>query len=812
MIKNFFLTAFRNVFKNWTYSIINILGLSIGLAAIIYITLFVQFELGYEKFHEKANQIYRVGVYGMMMNNEINQAITAAPMAEAMKRDYPEVLNTCRMRESGDWLIRYDDEKLNVNKKFNEKEFLFADSTFFDIFSFKLLKGDPKKVLSQPRSIVMTESGAKRYFGNDNPVGKLLKVESDTVLYKVTGLMEDPPENSHFHFDLLGSLVTLGSSQGTFWVSHNFYTYILLEEGTNKAAFTEKMQLMIEKYVGPQIEQVLGINMEEFAESGNSFSYFIQPLLDIHLHSDLQYEIEANGNILYIYIFISIAIFILVIASINFTNLSTARAANRSKEVGIRKVVGATKKQLIVLFLTESFIVTLFSLGLAIVLLELFIPALSNLTQISLGINYFSCWYIIPMLLGLIILVSLMAGSYPAFFLASFRPVDVLKGKLKLGAKSGNLRSVLVITQFVVSVFILLSTYTVSSQLRYMLNKDLGFERENMMMIRRSDALKTQMEAFKSELRNLPSVKNVTNVNSYPGVNFSNNAFFIEGESNGNTYLLHQSWVSFDFGETFGYELIEGRFFSKDYSTDSNAIIINEAAVKSLGLDDPIGKIILYPWRENEFLRMPVIGVVKDFNFKSLHTSIEPAAFTLMPGNWAGVVCVRLNPNNLNSSILQIQKVWESFTSDYPFEYFFFDDHLDELYKAEQRINNIFILFSALSILISFMGLLGLISFITEQRKKEIGIRKTFGSTSASIVFIISKEIFKLIVVASVIAWPISYWVMNNWLEDFSYRIGINYLMFIIIPILTIILSLLTVIYQTVRAALKNPAETLRCE
>lgn len=806
MIKNFFLTAFRNVFKNWTYSVINILGLSIGLAAIIYITLFVQFELGYDKFNKQANQIYRVGVYGMMMNNEINQAVTAAPMAEAMRNDYPEVLNACRIRESGDWLIRVGD------KKINEKKFLFADSTFFDVFSYKLLQGDPKNALREPRSVVMTETAARKYFGEEDPVGKLLKVESDTILYKVTGLMQDPPENSHFHFDLLGSLSTLGGSRNTFWVSHNFYTYVLLKKGTGIDIFTEKMQLMVDKYVGPQIEQFLGVNMEEFANSGNSFSYFLQPLLDIHLRSDLQAEIEANGNILYVYIFILIAIFILVIASINFTNLATARASGRSKEVGIRKVVGATKKQLVLQFLTESFIVSLVSLGVAVVILELFMPVLNNLIQISLDIGYFTSWYIIPSLFLLILVVSLMAGSYPAFFLASFRPVAVLKGKLKLGTKGGILRSVLVITQFVVSVFILLSAYTVSGQLNYMLNKDLGFDKENILMIRRSDALKTQMESFKAELKKIPSIINVTNANAYPGINFSNNAFWIEGESTSNMYLLNQCWVSFDYGKTLGFDLVEGRFFSREYPSDSNAIVINEAAVKSLGLENPIGKIILRPSNQNNFTRMPIIGVVKDFNFKSLHTKIEPAAFTLMPGNWEGVVCVKLNPEKVNNTIHQIQGIWESFTSEYPFEYFFFDDSLNKLYKAEQRTSNIFILFSVLSILIAFMGLIGLISFITEQRKKEIGIRKTFGSSSANIVFIICKEILKLIIIASIISWPIAYLVMNNWLQDFSYRIDINYFMFILIPVFTIILSLLTVIYQTLKAAMKNPAETLRYE
>ncbi|MCK5168937.1 MAG: FtsX-like permease family protein, partial [Bacteroidales bacterium] len=619
-------------------------------------------------------------------------------------------------------------------------------------------------------------------------------------------------ENSHFHFDLMGSMSTLNSSRNTFWVSHNLYTYILLEEGTNQTAFEEKMQLMVEKYVGPQIEQFLGIKMEEFAKAGNSFSYFIQPLLDIHLKSDVQYEIETNGNIQYIYIFISIAIFILVIASINFTNLSTARASKRSKEVGIRKVVGAMKAQLIFQFLMESFIITVVSLGLAVILLELFLPGLNNLVQIPLELNYFGSWYAVPSLFLLVLLVSLMAGSYPAFFLASFRPVAVLKGKLKLGVRGGMLRSILVITQFVVSVFILLSTYTVSDQLKYMLNKDLGFDKENVLMIRRSDALDNQLDAFKAELMKLPSIVEVSNANSYPGENYSNNAMFLEGESTGNTYLLHQSWISYDFEKVLNFELIEGRFFSREFASDSNAIVINEAAVKSLGLEDPIGKIILTPRSETEFIQRPIIGVVKDFNFKSLHTKIEPVAFTFMPGNWEGVVSVKLAPGNISSSIQQIQNVWDEFVNDYPFEYFFFDDHLKEMYTAEKRTNSIFVLFTILSILISFLGLLGLISFITEQRKKEIGVRKTFGSSTGNIVVIISKGILKLIIIASIVSWPIAYWVMNNWLQDFSYRVDINLVMFVVIPVLTIMLSLLTVIYQTVKAARKNPAETLRYE
>jgi len=526
----------------------------------------------------------------------------------------------------------------------------------------------------------------------------------------------------------------------------------------------------------------------------------------------LQYEIEANGNIVYVYIFISIAIFILLIACINFTNIATARASTRSKEVGIRKVVGAMKKHLIFQFLLEAFIICTLSLILALFILAFFMPNLNNLVQLPLQMSYFGNPYTIPLLLSLVVVVSIMAGGYPAFFLSSFKPISVLKGKLKIGAKRGVLRAILVIFQFVVSVFILLSTYTVYDQLNYILNKDLGFKKENIMMIRRSDALKKQMEAFKDEIKEIPTVVSVTNANTYPGKNFSNNAFFLEGEPTSNTYLLNQAWISYDFEKTFGFEMKEGRFFSRDFPTDSQAIVINEAAVKSLGFENPIGKRILHPRSETELTPLTVIGVVKNFHFKSLHTDIEPAAFTIMPGNWEGVVCVKINPENMQQTINNIQKIWEEFTPDYPFEYFFFDDHIRSLYKSEQRTSRVFVLFSVLSIIIAFLGLLGLISFMTEQRKKEVGIRKTFGSTSLNIVLIYCKEIFKLIVIASIIAWPIAYFVMNKWLQDFSYRVNINLIMFIVIPILTIILSLLTVVYQAYIAARKNPAETLRYE
>lgn len=805
MLKNYFVTAYRNLVKNWSYSFINIIGLSVGLAASIFILLFVFHELSYDTFHKKSDRIYRAAVDGKMAKNTFIAAVTAAPMAEALLNEYPEIEKTVRVRKSGDWLVSHED------KTFNEEGILFADSTFFQIFTYKFIHGNPATALKNPESIVLTEKIARKYFGKTDVVGKSLRIESDTTYYTVTGVIQNVPENTHMHFDMMASLNTLDISRRTFWISHNFFTYVLLKEGTDPQALENKLDMLVEKYVGPDVQQALGVSLDEFIGSGSSIRYFLQPVEDIHLHSHLEYELEANSHISYIYIFSIIAIFILLMASINYTNLATAKSASRSLEVGMRKVVGGTKRSLRFLFLIESVFLTLVSLFIAIVIVELLMPQYNNLVQLNLDINYFEEWYTIPGLIVLVTIVGLMAGSYPAFFLSSFKPVTVLKGKLKQGAKSSLVRKILVSSQFLLSIIILLATYTVYEQLNYMQNKELGFNKENILVLKRSDGLRNNMEAFKQEVAKNPKITAVSNAITMPGRNFSKNSFFIPGSNT--TKLMNQAWISYDYNKVFDFKMKSGRFFSRDYPSDSSAIIINEAAVKNLGFEeDPVGKIIHYPSGPNgEMMEMNVIGVVKDFHYKSMHSPIEPACFNIMRGNWEGFVFLKINPEKKTETINFVKRTWKEFSS-YPFQYFFFKNDFNRLYKTEKRTSVILILFSILSILIASLGLIGLISFTTMQRQKEIGIRKAFGSSTRNIILLLNREILLLIIYSTIIAWPVTYYITHKWLQDFSYRTELNYTMFLLIPAGILLLSLLVVTVRSGKAAMKNPAHTLRYE
>ncbi len=801
--------AFRNLFSNKIYSFINLAGLAIGIASSIFIALFVIHEFSYDKFHSKADRIYRIGVNGQMMGSEINQAVTAAPMGAAVLQDYPEVENMVRIRTFGDWLVRYED------KKFHEEDFLFADSTFFEVFDFKLLRGDPHTVLDEPKTVVLTESVAKKYFGSEDPMGKLLHLETDTTYFRVTGIMEDVPTYSHFTFNMVGSLQTYEASRDNFWVSHNFYTYILLKEGNDWKDLEEKLNGLIEKYVGPQIEEVLGIQMDQFYESGNTFGYFMQPIKSIHLEPDLQYEFESTGNKTLVYIFIIIAILILVVASINFMNLSTARSAGRAKEVGIKKVSGSSHRSLVFQFLSESVLTSLIALVIAIVLVILLLPSYNNLVHLSLSLDFFEFWWIIPFLLLFGILVGVFAGIYPAFVLASFKPTAVLKGSLSAGVKGSSLRRILVIGQFAVSISILLGTFVTNQQVRYILNKDIGFDKENILVIRRSDALDDQIDAFKEVLLKNPAVKSVTNSASIPGRNFSNNAIFKEGESTANTYLVWQSWVNYEFAETYSLELVEGRFFSIEMASDSSAIVLNESAIKSLGMENPIGKRLMHPAGQGSYEYKTIIGVLKDFNFQSLHKKVEPMGLNLIPGNWEGYIPVKLNESSSSGTIDFMKRTWEDFNQDYPFDYFWMEDDFMEQYETEIRTSKILTIFSLLSLFIASLGLFGLISFTAEKRTREIGIRKSLGATVSEVLILLSKETVYLVGIAALISLPI-YFVIKNWLQNFAYHFTFNLSVFLLWYLITIliilIIALITVSFVTFGAARRNPADSLRYE
>ena len=812
MFKNIIKIAIRNLIRQPGYTFINVLGLAIGLACSILILLYVINELTYDRFHQKADRIYRIGVRGQMPGNELNQAVTAAPMMEALLNDYPEVEMVCRIAEFGGWLLTFGDKKFTET----EETFKFADSTFFELFDFKLLRGDPKAVLSRPRTLVMTETAARKYFGDEDPVGKTLSIEQDTIIYEVTGLMEDVPVNSHFHFDLLGAMTTIRQSRSTNWVNHNYYTYIVLAPGTDIDFFTGQMRNMVTKYVGPQIEQFLGINLEQFEAAGNSFGYFLQPLKDIHLHSHLQVEIESNGNPAYVYIFSIIAVLTLIIACINFMNLSTARATTRAREVGLRKVAGSHRSYLIGQFLTESVFLSLLSLIIAVILVYLLLPQYNNLIRLNLDFDIFRNFYIIPLLILLAIIVGLLAGTYPSFVLASFNPVTVLKGELFKGSGKSLLRSILVVIQFTVAIAILMGTLVVYMQLNFMQKKDLGFKKDNVLVIRRSDALEDRIDAFKQELTKEAGIVSVGNSTHIPSTTFWNNVHWLEGQDRSVTYLVMTSFVSCGYAETLGLELKEGRFFSPSMPTDTFAVVINEATVRALDIKDPLKTRFINPGEtpeEDEFLQ--VIGVVKDFHYESMHEEIHPMIFHFMPGNWEGYIVVRLSGGDIPKTINFVQKTREEFNQRYPFEYFWLDDEFGKLFEPERRTGQILLVFSLLAIFISCLGLLGLISYSATQRTKEIGIRKTTGASVGIIVFLLSRDTIKLLAISALFSIPV-YFVINRWLQNFAYRIDFNPALFalylVIITFLVLFIALLTVSYVSYTAASRNPAESLRVE
>ena len=812
MILNILKVAIRNLIRQLGYTTINILGLAIGLASSILILLYVVNELTYDTFHSKSENIYRIGVRGQMMGNELNQAVTAAPMMEAMLNDYPAVENACRIAEYGGWLVRTGDRKFNET----EEDFIFADSSFFEVFDFKLLKGNPETALRSPRTLVMTEKYARKYFGDEDPIGQTVSVEEDTIIYTVTGVLEDVPVNSHFHFEMVGAMCSIGQSRSTNWLNHNYYTYILLNPETDLSQFEPSMDSMIYKYVGPLLEQFIGVTVEQFEEAGNSFGYFLQPLPDIHLHSDLQVEIEPNGNPAYVYVFSLIAILILIIACINFMNLATARSTTRSREVGIRKVAGSNKSLLIAQFLTESVILSIFSLILAVLIVYLVMPHYNNLIRLQLSFDIFSNSYILPMLFLLAILVGLLAGSYPAFVLASFKPVAVLKTETQGGSRKSILRSLLVIFQFTITIAILVGTSIVYRQLSFMQKKDLGFQKENVLVIRRSDALEDQIDAFKQELVQHANIISVANSTHIPSTHFWNNAHFLEGRDRSETLLLMTGYTSYEYANALGLELAEGRYFSRDMPTDSFAIVLNEAAVRVLGLEEPLKTRFVEPGQTPEQDRFyPVVGVVRDFHYESLHEDIHPMALHFMRGNWEGYIIIRLGEGNIPGTIDFINRIWNDFGVEYPMDYLWLEDEFEKLFDTDRRTGQILFVFSILSILISCLGLLGLISYSTNQRTKEIGIRKAMGSSSKLIVLMLTKETIRLLIISAVIAIPF-YFGIKSWLQNFAYHISFNWLWYIVIltgvAIVVSIIAILTVSVQSYRAAITNPAESLRQE
>jgi putative ABC transport system permease protein len=810
MIKNFLKTAWRNLIKNKTYSIINILGLAIGLSCFLLIAMYVIDELSFDRYNDKAGRIYRINSDIKFGGAEMHMPVTSDMMGQLLKKDYPEAEQYTRIYTfNGNKLIKKGNEYIN------EAKVAHVDSTFFDVFTLPAIEGNTKTALDEPNTVVLTKSTALKYFGTTDVVGKTIETnDNDHTFYKVTAIIKDIPENSHFHFDFLFSMKNVDYRWGQL-TSHNFYTYLLLRPGTNYKAFEKHFAEYTEKYVLPDARQFMNINsMADFEKAGNKLVYSLIPLTKIHLYSDRSFELSSGGNIQYVYIFSAVALFILIIACINFMNLTTARSANRAKEVGIRKVLGTERKYLVGQFLFESVFMVVLSLFISLGIIYLVMPAFNDVSGKSMNLENLFSPYLIPILILLPILVGLLAGSYPAFFLSAFRPIEVLKGKLKLGSKSGGLRSVLVVFQFATSIILIIGTIIVYRQLHYIQNKNLGYDKNEVLIIDGTSSLGDNIDAFKNEVLQMPGVESGTISSFLPVSNSSRSdqTYSKEAVMNPQNGIDMQTWrIDYDYIKTLRMKTIKGRNFSKDFGTDSNAVIINQTTAAFLGYKDPVGQKIYTLNRDNtQTISYHIIGVVQNFNFESLKKDIGPLCFVL--GKRGYITTFKINAANINSLISLIEAKWKAMAPGMPFSYRFLDDSFNEMYNAETRIGKIALIFSILAIFIACLGLFGLATFIAEQRTKEIGIRKVLGASVNGVVRLLSNDFLKLVVIAFIIAAPLSWWAMHHWLQDFAYRTDISWWIFVLAGAITLFIALATVSFQAVRAAIANPVKSLRTE
>jgi putative ABC transport system permease protein len=806
MLKNYLLIALRNAWRNKGYTLINLLGLAIGIASSIIILLFVVDEWSFDRHNENFRNIYRICIRGKIQGNEVEAALSNAPMGATLKSDFPEVIEFTRLFTfDGDPVVTYGD------KVFIEENFIYVDSTFFNVFTAPVRYGDPATMLSRPHTIVLTEETAKKYFGEMDPVGQLLKVGQEEIEYEVTGVVKGFPQNSHFRFDMLASMTSIYISDETQWLGNNNYTYLLLQDGFDPAVLESKFPQLLAEHMGPVLEEILGLTMEEFFAAGNTYGYFLQPLKDIHLNSDLQFEISPGGSKTSVIIFSVIAAFLIIIASINFMNLSTASAAKRATEVGIRKVAGAVKQKLIWQFLSESFVTTLLALLLAVVLVELFLPQFNLLADKSLKISTINTTYMVIGYMVIGIFVGFASGSYPAFFLSSFKPVDVLKSGAMRGIRGSYLRSVLVTFQFVITIVLFISTFMVNRQMNYINNKDLGFNKENLVIIDRAHVLEESMEAFRQELLKNPSILQVSASSAVPAGLIGDNVYLPEGSGTDETHSINNMYLDWYFDRTYELEMVEGRWFNPENPTDSFALILNEAAVRALGFTDPLNSRLQASFGEETQEPLPIIGVVKDFNFQSLYQEIRPLVIEFV-GRRSFVLSVRIDGSQTASTLAFIEKTWNSFKEQQPIHMTFLEDDLDTLYSNEQKSATVFTIFSVLAIFIAALGLLGLASFSAAQRTKEVGIRKAMGASIFSVLVTLSREFAWLILYATILAWPLGYFFMKDWLQDYPDRVSLKPEVFITSTLLAFLIAAITVILRVYQAAATNPVRSLRYE
>ena len=789
-----------------SYIIINILGLSIGIACSLLIALYVINEASYDQFNVKKDRIFRTILNGKIGGQEVTTSSSPAIMGPTMLKEFPEIEDFLRMNGRGPTVIEYN------KQTFTEEHIVEADSSFFNFFSIPVLKGDLKNLLNAPHKVVLSETTAKRIFGNENPIDKPIKIGTDTLRYIVTGVMADIPQNSHFEANLLTSFITNQRSKSPTWMNNSFSTYFLLKPNTSYKTVDAKYPELLKKYVGPEIQQYTGISLNDFIAKGNKYRFYLQKLSDIHLNTSIQQDFKASVDPKYLKIFGSIAILIVLIAAINFMNLSTAQASRRAKEVGIKKVAGSTRGMLVAQFLSESFILSLISLIVAVVFIKLSLPFFNNLLGAKLSLSLLSNWYVIPLLILFSVFVGVLAGSYPAFFLSSFNPYEVLKGSVKNSMQNGRLRRVLVVFQFAVSILLIVGTMIMYRQIKYMLNKDVGFKKEQLIVINRAEALGGKIKSFKEIVKNIPGVVNISSSTAIPGRTNNNNGYMMEGRKD-ETFLMTTSWVDYDFLATYGMTLASGRTFNESFSSDKEACIVNESAVKDFKITDIEKTRFMEPRDSGKINYLPVIGVVKNFNYESLRNLIGPYILKFQNDNmlW-GYITVRLSGQNYSKTISSIEEKWKEFVSNNPLQYYFLDADFELMYKQEKQNAQMAVIFSILAIFIAALGLFGLTSFTVEQRTKEIGVRKAMGSSVTGIYIVISREVVILVSISALIAWPLVYFWAGKWLQNFYYKINLGFFTLVIGLAIALGIAVLTISYRILRAARVNPAQSLKYE
>jgi putative ABC transport system permease protein len=813
MFQNYLKIAWRNLSKNKVFSTINIVGLAIGLGCFLLISLYVIDELSYDRFNENADRIYRVDSDIIMGGTQLDLAVASDPMGATLKKDYPQVEAYTRFYKNGSIMIKKGTAYID------EPHFAHADSTLFDVFTFPLIEGDPKKALTEPYSVVLSETTAKKYFGTTDVVGKSIETnERENNIYKITGVMKDIPHNSHINLDVVMSMHNVDYEFGTY-LSNNFPTYVLLKPGVDYREFNKNFLQIIDKYIIPQAAHFMDVKSKaDFERSGNKIDIYLMPLLDIHLRSDKMAEMGVNGNIQYVYIFSAVALLILLIACINFMNLSTARSANRAKEVGIRKVLGTEKKMLIRQFLLESMLMAYIALAIGLIIASLALTLFNDVSGKELTMSSLLNFRSIAFFILLPVVVGIIAGSYPAFYLSSFRPIAVLKGKISTGFKKSNVRNALVVFQFATTIILIVGTIVIYRQLNYIQNKNLGFKRDQLLIVNNISANgRGNANVFKDEVAKMPGVLSSSFAGYLPVSNSSrsDNTFSKDAVMDTKNSVNMQTWnVDYNYIGTMGMEIVNGRNFSPEYGSDSSAIIINETTASVLGYADPIGKKIYSLDREPDgkmvSVSYTIVGVVKNFHYESLRENVGPLLFRLGNNYWAAAF--KVSTQNIQGLVKNIEAKFKTISPGTPFEYQFLDESFDNMYRTEQRAGKVAFSFALLAIMIACLGLFGLATYMAEQRAKEIGVRKVLGASVQGIINMLSQDFLRLVVIAMAIGFPLAWLMMHKWLEGFAFRTNIGWWIFLLAAFITALITIVTVSTQAIKAAIANPVKSLRTE